>query len=525
MQFGQQQPQGFPGAVHAGSAPGSLSMHSGIPRVDQVQTPTPARQTGGMGMSGARFTGAVSPMDTPGAETPIRSLTPYSQRWMIRARVTTKTDVRHFTNARGEGKLFSCDLVDADGGEIRATFFGKAVDINVDLLQPKGVYTFAKGTLKAANKQFTTLDHPYEITFDERSEVRVSEEGGANIPSVQFKLVPLPTLAQHPPQTSVDVAAVVVAVKEASTIMTRSGERARRNATLADESGTSVELTLWGSHANAELTEGTVLLARSLKISDFNGVSLNSTANTFLDLNPDHDRAFALTRWYQEQGRGAAFSSMSSGGSSGGVRKTLAEMKQEDDGLLPSGANMPQDNAPGAPRKVNSHLIVPATITQIPHDRPPFYMACPEAVPGFDGGTRACAKKAELTGDVWRCNNGHQCNEPLVRWQVSGVQISDASGSSKVDVLGDKGDAVFNCTAKEAADLWNRQQEDPNASAHVEAMFQRVMWRQVSLKLRSKKEVWNEQERTRSSVEQCTSVNAQALAVERLAEIRKVLQF
>ena len=37
-------------------------------------------------------------------------------------RVTTKTPIRSYANARGPGKLFSCDLID-QSGEIRATAF------------------------------------------------------------------------------------------------------------------------------------------------------------------------------------------------------------------------------------------------------------------------------------------------------------------------------------------------------------------------------------------------------------------
>jgi len=36
----------------------------------------------------------------------------FSFRWTIRVRVTNKSDIRHWSNQRGEGKLFSMDLVD-----------------------------------------------------------------------------------------------------------------------------------------------------------------------------------------------------------------------------------------------------------------------------------------------------------------------------------------------------------------------------------------------------------------------------
>jgi replication factor A1 len=51
-----------------------------------------------------------------------------SFRWTIKARITSKSDIRRWSNAKGEGTLFSIDLLDSDGGEIRATFFKEACD-------------------------------------------------------------------------------------------------------------------------------------------------------------------------------------------------------------------------------------------------------------------------------------------------------------------------------------------------------------------------------------------------------------
>ena len=50
-----------------------------------------------------------------------------NSRWTIKARISNKAQVRNFENARGPGKLFSCDLVD-QSGEIRATAFNAECD-------------------------------------------------------------------------------------------------------------------------------------------------------------------------------------------------------------------------------------------------------------------------------------------------------------------------------------------------------------------------------------------------------------
>lgn len=53
---------------------------------------------------------------------------------MIKARVTSKSPVRTWANARGEGKLFSIDLVD-ESGEIRATAFKEQCDKFYDMIE------------------------------------------------------------------------------------------------------------------------------------------------------------------------------------------------------------------------------------------------------------------------------------------------------------------------------------------------------------------------------------------------------
>jgi replication factor A1 len=42
--------------------------------------------------------------------------------------VTTKSIIRHWSNAKGAGHLFNIDLLDNGGGEIRGTFFKEGSD-------------------------------------------------------------------------------------------------------------------------------------------------------------------------------------------------------------------------------------------------------------------------------------------------------------------------------------------------------------------------------------------------------------
>lgn len=55
---------------------------------------------------------------------PIKNLNPYASN-VVQLKVTSKSDVRTWTNAKGSGKLFNVEFVDKDGDEIkvRPTFY------------------------------------------------------------------------------------------------------------------------------------------------------------------------------------------------------------------------------------------------------------------------------------------------------------------------------------------------------------------------------------------------------------------
>ena len=54
-------------------------------------------------------------------------------RWSIKARCSNKTPIRNWTNAKGEGKLFSAEFIDTSG-EIRATAFTEQCDKFYEML-------------------------------------------------------------------------------------------------------------------------------------------------------------------------------------------------------------------------------------------------------------------------------------------------------------------------------------------------------------------------------------------------------
>jgi ssDNA-binding replication factor A large subunit len=81
--------------------------------------------------------------DSPLFRTSLVSFSLADWRWTIRARVTYKSDVKEWSNARGNGKLFNVHFID-ETGEIRATGFNDQVDAHYDKLKEGSVTTAPK---------------------------------------------------------------------------------------------------------------------------------------------------------------------------------------------------------------------------------------------------------------------------------------------------------------------------------------------------------------------------------------------
>lgn len=239
---------------------------------------------------------------------PISELSAYQGKWTIRGRVMNKAPLRTFGNG---GKVFSVELQDGPGSEIKATFFGDAASRYVDILQANKVFTFSKGNVKVANKQYNSTNHKYELIFDKDAVVE-EYTGEMEEFKTTYSLVDFSALQQKPIPSRVDILGVITSFAPTTTVNSKDGRALiKRDITVVDDTKIKVGVTLWGDLATQpeERWQGNPIIAlKSVLLKEWNGEkSAGSIDATKLEWNPDMNDADRIKKWWAASGSKQSF--------------------------------------------------------------------------------------------------------------------------------------------------------------------------------------------------------------------------
>ncbi|KAJ0242576.1 Replication protein A 70 kDa DNA-binding subunit C [Hirschfeldia incana] len=432
--------------------------------------------------------GPVARNEAPPTVAPISSLNPYQNRWTIKVRVTSKGELRRFNGARGEGKVFSFDLVDSGGGEIRVTCFNDVVDKFFDVIVVGNVYLITKGNLKPARKEYNHLPNDYEIHLDNASMVQQCYEDDATIPRNQFYFKDICAIETMESNSIIDVIGIVFSISPTGSIMRKNGTEAQKRALqLKDMSGRSVEVTMWGNFCNAEgqrlqslCDSGVfpVLAVKAGKISEFNGKQVSTIGSSQLVVEPDLPEARELRAWFEREGRNAPCISISrefTGAGRQEVRKVITQIKDE---------NLGTSEKP-------DWITVSATISFMKVEN--FcYTACP-----IINGDRPCSKKVTNNGDgTWRCEKCDKCVDECDYRYILQLQLQDHTGVTWATAFQEAGEEIMGISAK---DLYFMKNEDRDEEK-FEDIVRKAAFTKYIFKLKVKEETFSDESRVKATV-------------------------
>lgn len=375
--------------------------------------------------------------------TPIAALNQYVSKFIVCARITYKSEVRTWHNDKGEGSLFSIEVLDSSGTDLKITLFREAVEKFFSLLEEEKVYTFTGGRLKTANRMYNKTKSNYEMTMDGNSEIHLVPDSGSIAPQ-QFDFVPIAEIDNKEPNSNIDVLAIVKSVSEAATFTSKRSNKEVTKADLAlvDPSGASINCTVWGEKAHKAQSElaGMPLVAfRRARVGDFGGRTLS--ANTMI-INPKIPEADEIHAWWESTGKtGGEVKSLSMRG--GGSkrfpefddRKTIAAIRGERMGLTEKG----------------DFISFKATFSFIKSDKEggAWYTACPME-------DEPCRKRVKVTQNADGMYHCDRCDrdvaEPFRRFIFSAL-VSDDTSKTWVNIFDDQAKDLFGGVT--ADDLYN----------------------------------------------------------------------
>ncbi|KAL0442066.1 UNVERIFIED_CONTAM: Replication protein A DNA-binding subunit B [Sesamum radiatum] len=377
---------------------------------------------------------------------PLVSLNPYQGIWTIKVRVTSKGNMRTYKNARGEGCVFNVELTDEDGTQIQATMFNEAARKFFDKFQMGKVYYISKGNLKVANKQFKTVQNDYEMTLNENSEVEEARNEATFIPETKFNFVPIDELGPYVNgRELVDVIGVLQSVSPTMSIRRKSNNETipKRDITIADETKKTVVVSLWNDLATSigqELLDmadkSPVVAIKSLKVGDFQGVSLSALSKSIVVVNPDTPEAKKLKSWYDSEGKDTALAAIGSGlspSTQSGTRSMYSDRV--------SLAHITSNPSLGEDKPV--FFCIKAYISYIKPDQAMWYRAC-----------KTCNKKVtEAVGSGYWCEGCQKNEDNCSLRYIMAVKVSDASGEAYLSVFNEQAEKIIGCSADELNEL------------------------------------------------------------------------
>ncbi|KAL5363985.1 hypothetical protein BJX96DRAFT_156541 [Aspergillus floccosus] len=415
---------------------------------------------------------------------PIEAISPYCHKWTIKARCTSKTNIKTWQNTKSTGKLFSVNLLD-DSGEIRATGFNEQCDALYDLFQEGGVYYISTPCrVQIAKKQFTNLNNDYELTF-ERDTVVEKAEDQSDVPQVRFNFTTIGDLQSVEKDTTIDVIGVLKEAGECAQIVSKTTSKPynKRELTLVDNTGFSVRLTIWGATAmDFNVSPEAVVAFKGVKVSDFGGRSLSLLSSGSMTVDPDIEEAHRLKGWYDAQGRDENFTSHASLSSAttstmkADSFKTIGQVKEEQLGMSEDAA----------------YFSLKATVIYIKQENV-YYPACL---------SEGCNKKVtELDPGQWHCERCEKTYpHPEYRY-IMLINVSDHTGQLWLSCFDEVGRLMMGTSANELSEL---RESDEKAAGEI---FQNANCRTWNFRCRAKTDHFDGQQRIRYQVSSAKPVN------------------
>uniref|UniRef100_T1KWF4 Replication protein A 70 kDa DNA-binding subunit n=1 Tax=Tetranychus urticae TaxID=32264 RepID=T1KWF4_TETUR len=361
------------------------------------------------------------------ASCPIAALNLCRKNWIICGKVVAKSEIKQWSNLNGNGCFFNFVIAD-NTGCIKAIAFNIQCERFFQSVTLNNTYYITNGTVRETKKQFMELSNAYEIHLYSNAQITLAEDVVVKEPECKF--IKIADLSDTPANELINIICVVKNVEDLEEYGIDKVNY-KRNVVLIDDSESEVKLTLWNEKAQRfDCKEGCIIIAKRLKVSDYNGKNLMAIDVSHLEIDPDAPETATLKDWFFKHG---------------------TKMSKNRLTLEPKKINLQTI------KKINSSVNVHCDATLIEIKACNFYVSCPDG----------CNKKLiEDESGLLYCD---ACKKVMMEGNqklVLKVKIADFTASIDLTIYSEIIEALLKCKCEQLSILEMENRFDFESKFH-----------------------------------------------------------
>ena len=372
--------------------------------------------------------------------------------------------------------MFSAHLLDDCGGEIQASFFNEAVDEYESKLQEGKCYTLSRGDIKVANRQYNTCKHRYELVFEKMCEIKEADDV-KTIQTLQLSVVNLRAVQTKAVPCTVDLCGVITNLSLVQRFISKDGkELVKRDITIADDTGLSLRIAIWGDRADQadSVFEGNpVVCVKGVAVKEWqNGRSGSLLSSGALVVKPTLPEAQKVQQWWDQGGSTQSLVLLSS------ITDGTARAPPVGQATDFAGLRRAVENAGPIPDIYSIFCRLAMVQTRRREDFLPLtYVACMEVK---EGSNLPCNRRVDAAGFCAVCNRAGK-TAPRLNLRC---KFSDFADDGWVTTFHEGAKALLSMSAEEARRL-DQGEDSIRAAALKERYFLQPLQVTVRVKLGS----------------------------------------
>ena len=416
--------------------------------------------------------------------TPLKQLTTLSQDYKLLIKITNKGEIKHFR--KGNGKLFSCIIMDEFGSKMQIVAYDSMVDKFKDEIQESNIYEISGGYLRCSDKRYDPSGADYKLVLNETSVIIKKNNDDQNLrekfKDPENKFINLREVKETNLNSIVNVICVVGDKGEASYKDTKAGSTLIRKTIVLDQSNEKMELTLWRNLTQLNLNNGDVLVCKKVRINDFGGKNLTSTTDSKIIINPPGEQFPEITKEIQALKIFSEQNELTKGIIKKNPNSNMNinnKIKKEESYSINNNIVINNINISNNKKEYKDKIIyidtiieemekyinididhrfpfykIRATVTHLGHSEKNIYPGCP---------LKECNRKVSFSNGDWICQYCRQSFKVPKYYYSLNIRVKDCTSEYWVDVFGKPAEFIMNMGADDYRNiLINRDEEKLN---------------------------------------------------------------